>query len=169
MNYVILVIVLLLVMILADFMIRSKKTKDSNTDKPEALQNLTISGAYQSRFLFSENERDTYRKLKELADANGYNLFAKVRLLDLVEPVKGNPQYRTYMNKIQSKHVDFVLCDQKLIARCIIELDDNSHARKDRQERDSFVDEVLTSTGYTIIHCKWITDETTQEIITVMS
>lgn len=57
-----------------------------------------------------------------------------------------------YFYKIQAKHVDFVLCDAKLVARWVIELDDTSHRRADRAERDTFVDEVLMSTGYTILH-----------------
>ena len=65
---------------------------------------------------------------------------------------RGQQKYKTYFYKIQAKHVDFVLCDAKLVARWVIELDDTSHRRADRAERDTFVDEVLMSTGYTILH-----------------
>ena len=91
-------------------------------------------------------------QVKTFADRNGLFLFAKVRLLDLVEPRRGQQNYKTYFYKIQAKHVDFVLCDAKLVARWVIELDDASHRRADRAERDTFVDEVLMSTGYTILH-----------------
>lgn len=66
--------------------------------------------------------------------------------------------YRSYFNKVQAKHVDFVLCDKKMVARIIIELDDSSHNRPDRQARDSFVDEILENVGYKVIHTWAITD-----------
>ncbi len=85
-------------------------------------------------------------------------------MLDLVTPVKGNPKYKTYFYKVQAKHVDFVLCDEKLVARCVIELDDKSHDTEERQKRDSFVDEVLKSVGYKIIHTRAITDDLKKQI-----
>lgn len=93
----------------------------------------------------------------------GYTIFSKVRLLDLLEPVSGK-NYKSYFYKVQAKHVDFVLLDKKLVARCIIELDDSSHDEKDRKERDSFVDKAVTSAGYKIIHTRTVTDETIAQI-----
>lgn len=102
--------------------------------------------------------------MKPLAEELGYTVFAKVRLLDLITPIKGNPKYKTYFYKVQAKHVDFVLCDEKLVARCIIELDDKSHDTKARQKRDDFVDEILKSVGYKIIHTRAITDDLKKQI-----
>lgn len=126
---------------------------------------LNISGAYQKRWMFSMNEKDAYRKLKTIADELGYIVFAKVRLLDLLQPKKGIEKYKTYFYKIQAKHVDFVLCDQKLVARYIIELDDNSHDTQARKERDEFVDKVVQSVGYKIIHTRAITDDIKKQIM----
>lgn len=51
-------------------------------------------------------------------------------------------------NKIQRKHVDFVLCDKRnLEAACAVELDDRSHQQQDRRERDQFVDGVFAAAG----------------------
>ena len=136
-------------------------TQDNKPDeKPESdTESLPIQGAYQKSWLFSYNEKDAYQKLRAIADELGYTVFAKVRLLDLLSPVKGNPKYKTYFYKVQAKHVDFVLCDAKLVARAVIELDDSSHDSKTRKERDKFVDEVLASVGYPIFHVKAITDD----------
>jgi predicted RNA-binding Zn-ribbon protein involved in translation (DUF1610 family) len=55
-----------------------------------------------------------------------------------------NSKYRTYTNKIDRKHVDFLLCDPKTVRPILgIELDDKSHQRPDRQERDEFVENVF--------------------------
>ena len=138
---------------------KTKKNPGTKKTKRTEEEPLPIENAYQRSWLFTYNEKDAYTKLLPIAKELGYTVFAKVRLLDLVEPMKGNPKYKTYFYKIQAKHVDFVLCDEKLVARYIIELDDNSHDAKDRKERDEFVDQVLTSVGYKIIHTRNITED----------
>src|SRR5687768_4730922 len=53
-------------------------------------------------------------------------------------------KYRIYTNKIDRKHVDFLLCDPKTVRPILgIELDDKSHRRSDRQARDEFVEKVF--------------------------
>ena len=140
--------------------------KDPEADA--AKEKLPIAGAYQKKWLLTYNEKDAYKALKDLCDKNGLYLMTKVRLLDLVEPTKGNPKYRTYLYKIQAKHIDFVICDAKLVARCLVELDDNSHNAADRAARDSFVDEVVQSVGYKIIHTRGISDTVKTEILASM-
>lgn len=158
MEIILIVVIILLALWIGREKLQTKKERSgvaSNDSKKE----LPIKGAYQKSWLFSYNEKDAYNKLVPIARELGYTVFTKVRLLDLLEPVKGNPKYKTYFYKVQSKHVDFVLCDEKLVARYIIELDDSSHDRSDRKERDNFVDEVVESVGYKIIHTRAITEE----------
>jgi len=168
MPYALIVFIALLVMDLTKK--RSKPTtKPKAEQEPEPTQEnetaaLPIQGAYQKKWLFSYNEKDAYRKLKPIADELGLTIFTKVRLLDLLEPKKGIEKYKTYFYKVQAKHVDFVLCDEKLVARYVIELDDSSHDTDERQQRDRFVDEVLTSVGYKIIHTREITDAIKNEL-----
>lgn len=127
---------------------------DESEDSEEASETLDFKNAYQRRWLFSNNEKVFYSKLKQFADENGLLLFAKVRLLDLIEPRQNQKYYKTYFYKIQAKHVDFVLCTPNLVAKYIIELDDASHEASDRKGRDSFVDTVLTSCGYKVLHTR---------------
>ena len=125
----------------------------------EEAPELSVVGAYRQRWMFTLNEKNAYYKLLPIAQELGYTVFAKVRVLDLIEPVKGIPKYKTYFYKIQAKHVDFVLCDRKLVARYIIELDDSSHETESRKERDQFLDQALSTAGYRVIHVKAITEE----------
>lgn len=121
------------------------------------------SKSYQAKYLLTRNEWYEFKKLKQLADAKGLMICPKVRLLDIIEPRKGD-NYRSLMGKIQSKHVDFVICDQDLHIKAILELDDGSHDRKDRQERDQFVDQILTSVGYKVIHVRSVTEQTLADL-----
>ena len=123
-------------------------------------EKLPVAGAYQKKWLLTYNEKDAYKALKAICDENGLFLMTKVRLLDLVEPVKSNSKYRSYFYKVQAKHIDFVICDEKLVARCMIELDDSSHNQADRAARDQFVNEVLESVGYKVLHIKAVTEDT---------
>lgn len=82
-------------------------------------------------------------------------VMCKVRLADVVAVKKGiqNPERQRLFNSIQSKHVDFVLCDNdRITVQCVIELDDKSHEEEGRQDRDSFVDQVMRSSGIPIFH-----------------
>jgi predicted RNA-binding Zn-ribbon protein involved in translation (DUF1610 family) len=72
-------------------------------------------------------------------------IFTKVGLGDLFY-AKSNDhsRYRIATNRIDRKHIDFLLCDSKTLRPLIgIELDDKSHERVDRQKRDEFVDTVF--------------------------
>lgn len=73
----------------------------------------------------------------------------KVSLADLFFPRTGD--YGTnvsYRNRIARKHVDFLLCDPRSMKPLLgIELDDASHNRADRQERDEFVDQAFAAAG----------------------
>ena len=84
-------------------------------------------------------------------------------MLDLVEPRRGEG-YMSLLGKIQSKHVDFVITDKDARIKAIVELDDNSHNKPDRMERDNFVDEVLISVGYKVIRTRGITEDTLKDI-----
>jgi hypothetical protein len=75
-------------------------------------------------------------------------LLMKVALGDVFYVKKGDDlsRYRIYTNKIDRKHVDFLLCDSTTMQPLIgIELDDKSHERPDRRERDIFVDGVFAA------------------------
>jgi hypothetical protein len=78
----------------------------------------------------------------------------KVSLGDLFTTKRDDySQYTTYMNKIRRKHVDFLLCDSTTMRPLVgIELDDKSHEREDRKERDKFVDGVFNASGLSLIH-----------------
>jgi hypothetical protein len=92
----------------------------------------------------SPPELNFYRVLCAAA-ADWAVICPKVSLGDLFYSKSGDHGANiSYMNRIKQKHVDFLLCDPKSMRPVIgIELDDASHQRPDRQERDSFVERVF--------------------------
>lgn len=119
-------------------------------------EEMDFRNSYQRRELFTRNEWQNYKKLREIAEVRGFVVCPKVRLFDLIEPRHDKKKKLTYRYKIQAKHVDFVICDRDMNIKAILELDDGSHYDPERIKRDEFVNTILLSTGYTVIHTKYI-------------
>jgi very-short-patch-repair endonuclease len=92
-----------------------------------------------------------YYKLLKLSFGGRYLIFAQVRLLDLCE-VLDRPFNQGAFNRIARKHVDFVLCHPRTFKPMVaIELDDSSHARPYRRNRDRFLDELFRVIGMKLV------------------
>ena len=90
----------------------------------------------------------------------------KVSLGDLFYAATGDyGQNRSWMNRINQKHVDFLICDPDTVRPTIgVELDDGSHANRDRRERDAFVDEVFSAAGLPLARITAQADYNTGEV-----
>jgi hypothetical protein len=117
------------------------------------LRRPDITKLFTAKTILTDREYEFYKKLKPLADEYGLSIYTKVRLADLIEPKpkEENPYWMECFNKIKAKHIDFALADEETAIVALIELDDTSHARPDRVERDDFVNAVLENTGYTLL------------------
>ncbi len=105
-------------------------------------------------YLFSEAEKKFYDVLKT-ALKDEYLIFAKVRVADLLYSSKSKRSWQTDFNRIKAKHIDFVICDKEKISPLVaIELDDSSHNRYDRKQRDNFIDEAFKVAQLPLLHIK---------------
>lgn len=76
----------------------------------------------------------------------------KVSLSDVLYVSRKNERFQAYVNKIDRKHVDFLICESKTMKpRFAIELDDASHQREERVQRDEFVDRVFNAAGLPLV------------------
>ena len=103
---------------------------------------------YQSRrVLFTPAER-SFLGVLEQALAAEYRVMGKVRLCDIIEVTKGlsNSDRQSAHNKIDRKHLDFVILrESDLSVAAVVELDDKTHNRKDRESRDDFLSKALAA------------------------
>lgn len=102
--------------------------------------------------LFTPSEQTFFRAL-EVA-AGEYRVFGKVRVADVVQVRKGvsKSESKTAFNRISQKHLDFVLCHPgDLSVFCVLELDDKTHQRRDRRERDAFLERALEAAQVTLV------------------
>src|SRR5579862_6559476 len=73
----------------------------------------------RKEFLLSRTEASFFGVLNQVVGGE-YFIFAKVRLLDLMDLPRGTESRQGAQNRIQSKHVDFVLCERNGIRPCLV-------------------------------------------------
>src|SRR5205085_2182044 len=107
---------------------------------------------YVSReVLLSQGELAFFRVLRRSVPPD-LLIAPKVRLADLIK-CPASARKDGFPGRISQKHVDFVLFDAATAAiTLVIELDDRSHQRPDRRDRDAFVDRALAAAGIPILH-----------------
>jgi len=101
----------------------------------------------KKRFFMSRPEHECYDALMA-AVGKDYYVFPQVHLsVILNHKIKGQNWYGA-LRHIDEKSIDFVLCDKNYIEpRLAIELDDHTHEREDRKERDGEVERILSRAG----------------------
>ena len=101
--------------------------------------------------LLTKSEAKFFHTLQQAAGER-WTIFAMVRIADLLKVKSGTQKYLSWFNRISSKHVDFVLCEgNDLAPKIAIELDDRSHERPDRQERDRFVNQAFEDAKFPLV------------------
>lgn len=99
--------------------------------------------------ILTSSEQHFYKVLSSAINGRAI-IMAKVRIADLlkVRSTIKKKHFWSYFSKISQKHIDFVLIDPNTFKTiCLIELDDKSHFRFNRSERDKFVNQVMAQTG----------------------
>lgn len=110
---------------------------------------------YQKRkSLLTPAETKFFRVLQG-AVAGDWPIFAMVRLADVIQVKSKTPGYRRWFNPIVGKHIDFVICDpETLEPRLAIELDDASHDKPERIERDRMFNAALDAAGLPLLRVR---------------
>ena len=104
--------------------------------------------------LLSKAELRFYRSLVD-AVAGRFEVMTKVRLGDLFK-VRGDPSEATATrNRINQKHVDFVLCDlETMQPRVGIELDDRSHRSERARDADAVKNDAFERGGLPLVRVR---------------
>lgn len=149
------IILIVIIIIVAIFFLIIKKVSNlddlQENNKIEDQKNIeneieTYKKYYKPRiYITTLNEMKFYNVLLEIAKELDYILFTQVSLYNIVS-MNEELDYSTrtkYFNKIASKSIDFVLVDKKCRIKLCIELDDNTHKKKSRIERDNFINKLF--------------------------
>ncbi len=105
----------------------------------------------RKQFFLTRAEHEFYNALIAAA-GDKYYVFAQVHLPTILDNKVKGQDWRAALAHINRKSVDFVLCDKAYISpKLAIELDDKSHGRPDRQERDKEVERILADAGVPLL------------------
>ncbi len=108
----------------------------------------------KKEYFMTQPERDCFNALLRTV-GNQYHVFPQVHLASVLNHKIRNQSWNGAFRHINQKSVDFVLCDKERIAPILtIELDDRTHERPDRQERDKEVERILSIAGLPLLRLR---------------
>lgn len=123
----------------------------SNSSEKEEVKKKPLYKYNRKDFLISRPEHEFFNILVEIL-GNKYNIFSQVHLPTILDHKIKGQTWKAAFSHINGKSVDFVICDKAYIKPLLaIELDDKSHDRLDRIERDSEVERILEEAGMPLV------------------
>lgn len=154
MNPYFIIFILILISILISFItfkiIKFFKKIEENDLKYYNFENNNLNNEFKIlkiKNIFTKYELIFYNELKILLKNTNYNLLSKVRIADLIE-FKDKVPYSNFIkifNKINRKHIDFLISDENWNILILIELDWYSHNYKKTIESDNLKNSLFST------------------------
>ncbi len=114
--------------------------------------------------ILTKPEMDFYREISSVLN-DKYILLPQVHLSSILEHKIAGQNWKSALNHIQRKSVDFVIFEkQNLEPKIVIEVDDSSHQREDRIERDGIVKEIFELEGLAFLRTGYSSLSNTAEM-----
>jgi hypothetical protein len=102
-----------------------------------------------ARKLLTDREQSFYQSLVRLYP--DHKIFIQVALSQLIDVPEDHPERQSIRNRFSQLVADFVLCRADLTVIAVIELDDRSHQRRDRQDADARKTKALVDAGLRLV------------------
>jgi len=140
-----------------------------STEKGKEQEKTDGALPYKKRDDFLSKSEKMFYDTLNIYYADKITVCPKVAVKEIVFVGKGTgKEYMKYFNWIAKKHVDFVLCNPLTMnVICAVELDDSSHAKPDRQKRDTFMDKVFEVSQIPLIHVPLKSGYSKQDLIDI--
>lgn len=139
MSSIILVLVLIVVVVVVLALLKAKAQGGGAGDE--------VWPFYDKKPLSQPEQILYFRLVQALPD---HIILAQVQLSRLLGVKKGN-NYQAWSNRINRMSADFVVCSKDSSIVAVIELDDATHEREDRQAADAKKDKALVAAGVQIV------------------
>lgn len=141
------ILLIFLVLIIIVFLIKKYYPEIFAGDKKDK----PIFNYKRKEFLMSRAEHEFFDILVEIV-GNQYYVFPQIHLCDILDNKVVGQNWKSAFRHINEKSVDFVICDKAYIKPLLaIELDDSTHQRTDRKERDGKVERILSDAGLPLL------------------
>lgn len=139
-KLIISIVFILTVVILSKTLLNTKKPKQYKYKRKD--------------FFMSRAEHECYDALI-VAVGEKYRIFPQVHLSSILDSKIAGQNWNGAFRHINQKSVDFVLCDKEYISpKLVIELDDQTHNKQNRKDRDLEVERILADVGLPILRLK---------------
>ncbi|MBP6888789.1 MAG: DUF2726 domain-containing protein [Candidatus Pacebacteria bacterium] len=124
---------------------------------------------YHKKQYFMTAAEYTFFKVLQEAVQDKYFIVPQVTLSNLVDVNDGYKWNKSWRSKIDKKSVDFVLFNKAGYTPYLaIELDDSTHSRSDRMERDDFVQNTLQRAGIRLQRVKNAYKYNLEEVVSII-
>jgi len=102
-------------------------------------------------YAMTTSEADFFKRLVSISQEK-YLVFPQMHLSSFIDfKVKGQ-NWKAAFRHINGKSVDYLLCDIETLQPCYaVELDDWTHSRDDRKERDVEVERIMAQAGVPLV------------------
>ena len=131
MKYILIIIIIILII---DKILNKRNDQNEPTEIKKTYKNIYN----RKKYLLTQQELKFYKLIKNITDKYNLILFSQVTLYEIVT----SKNIKDF-NKIKSKTIDFVITDINTQIKLCIELDDTTHIKENRQERDKFIEELF--------------------------
>ena|SRR3989339_984769 len=107
---------------------------------------------YQRKEFFMSRPEHLFFDVLVSIVGDRYYVFSQVHLSTILDNKVKGQNWRGAFRHIDEKSVDFVICDKAYIKPLLaIELDDSSHERAGRQDRDAEVERIFKEVGLPLL------------------
>lgn len=139
MNSIILLMIVVVIVVIAVFAVLKAKAQGGAGDE--------VWPFYAKKPLSQPEQVLYFRLIQALPE---HIILAQVQVSRLLGVKKGN-NYQAWSNRINRMSADFVVCNKDSSIVAVIELDDATHQREDRQAADAKKDKALASADVRIV------------------
>ena len=141
MTYLLIIIIIILVI---DKIINKKNQNSQNINNDTKIDYNNLYN--KKEYLLTQPELKFFKLIKNITEKNNLNIFSQVALYEIVT----SKNIKDF-NKIKSKTIDFAITDVNSKIKLCIELDDTTHIRENRQQRDKFLKELFEQLNIKLI------------------
>ena len=141
MTYLLIIIIIILVI---DKIINKKNQNSQNINNDTKIDYKNLYN--KKEYLLTQPELKFFKLIKNITEKNNLNIFSQVALYEIVT----SKNIKDF-NKIKSKTIDFVITDTNCKIKLCIELDDPTHIKENRQQRDKFIEDLFNQLNIKLI------------------
>ena len=141
MTYLLIFIIIILII---DKIIDRKNKNNQNINENTKINYKNLYN--KKEYLLTQQELKFFKLIKNITEKNNLNIFSQVALYEIVT----SKNIKDF-NKIKSKTIDFVITDVNSKIKLCIELDDTTHIKENRQQRDKFLEELFEQLNIKLI------------------